>query len=120
MQFKIDENLPVEIAKLFSNAGYDAKTVHDQKLSGIKDQNLIDVCKKENRILITFDTDFSDIRTYPPNKGRGIIVLRISNQSKKYVLKVCKQILPLLEDEELYQHLWIVEDSRVRIRGDND
>lgn len=35
MQFKIDENLPVEIAELLLDAGYDAKTVHEQKLGGI-------------------------------------------------------------------------------------
>ena len=32
MQFKIDENLPIEIAELLINAGYDAKTVNDQQL----------------------------------------------------------------------------------------
>jgi len=36
MQFKIDENLPIEIAELLINAGYDAKTVKDQQLQGIK------------------------------------------------------------------------------------
>jgi predicted nuclease of predicted toxin-antitoxin system len=29
MQFKIDENLPIEIAELLIDAGYDAKTVYD-------------------------------------------------------------------------------------------
>ena len=32
MQFKIDENLPIKIAELLINAGYDAKTVNDQQL----------------------------------------------------------------------------------------
>jgi hypothetical protein len=33
MQFKIDENLPVEIVELLINAGHDAKTVNEQTVS---------------------------------------------------------------------------------------
>jgi len=43
MHFKIDENLPIEIAKLLISAGYDAKTVNEQQLQGVKDPVLIDI-----------------------------------------------------------------------------
>lgn len=36
MQFKIDENLPIEIAELLNDAGHDAKTVNNQQLQGTK------------------------------------------------------------------------------------
>jgi len=42
MQFKIDENLPIEIAELLINAGNDAKTVNDQQLQGSRDPILIE------------------------------------------------------------------------------
>jgi hypothetical protein len=32
MQFKIDENMPIEIAELLNDAGHDAKTVNNQQL----------------------------------------------------------------------------------------
>ena len=117
MQFKIDENLPVEIAELLTNAGYDAKTVNEQQLQGIKDPVLIDVCKHENRVLVTLDNDFSDIRAYPPEEFSGIIVLRVGSQAKQHVIKVFQRILPLIDREPLKQHLWIVEETRIRIRG---
>lgn len=78
MQFKIDENLPIEIAGLLINAGHDAKTINEQQLQGIRDPVLIDVCKSEKRVLVTLDTDFSDIRAYPPQEFSGIIVLRVA------------------------------------------
>jgi predicted nuclease of predicted toxin-antitoxin system len=31
MNFKVDENLPVEVAELLKQAGYDAVTVSEQK-----------------------------------------------------------------------------------------
>ena len=30
MRFKVDENLPIEIADLLRDAGFDAMTVHEQ------------------------------------------------------------------------------------------
>lgn len=120
MQFKIDENLPIEIAELLINAGNDAKTVNDQQLQGSRDHILIEVCKSEQRVLITLDTDFSDIRAYPPEEFSGIIVLRVRIQAKHHVIKVFRSMIPLIGTESLIQHLWIVEETRVRIRGKND
>jgi len=117
MQFKIDENLPIEISEVLINAGYNAKTVNEQQLQGVKDPLLINVCKSESRILVTLDTDFSDIRAYPPQEFSGIIVLRVGSQAKQHVLKVFQRIISLIQQEPVNQHLWIVEETKVRIRG---
>lgn len=117
MQFKIDENLPIEIAELLINAGYDANTINDQQLQGTKDPILSEICKSEHRILVTLDTDFSDIRAYPPEEFSGIIVLRVKIQAKHHIIKVFRSIIPLIGREPLIHHLWIVEETKVRIRG---
>jgi len=120
MLFKTDENLPTEIAELLINAGHDAKTVNEQQLQGTKDPALIDVCKTENRVLVTLDTDFSDIRAYPLQEFAGIIVLRVGTQAKQHVMKVFQRIISLIGVEPLNQHLWIVEETVIRIRGKED
>jgi predicted nuclease of predicted toxin-antitoxin system len=120
MKFKIDENLPVEIAELLINAGHDARTVNDQQLQGAKDPVLINICKDEHRVLVTLDTDFSDIRAYPPEEFSGIIVLRVKIQATYHVITVFSNIVHLIGREPLLQHLWIVEETTVRIRGADD
>ncbi|MDD2717502.1 MAG: DUF5615 family PIN-like protein [Candidatus Wallbacteria bacterium] len=60
MKFKIDENLPVEIADLLIEAGHDAETVPSEQLQGISDSNLLKICSGENRALLTLDTDFGN------------------------------------------------------------
>ena len=62
MPFKVDENLPVELAELLSYLGHDAKTVNDQRLQGVNDRVLLERCDNEKRTLVTLDIDFSDIR----------------------------------------------------------
>ncbi len=110
MLFKLDENLPVEIAELLSDLGHDAKTIKDQRLQRVNDRVLLERCDKEN---------FSDIRTYPPQEHEGIIILRVGNQSKKHVIGVFKRILPLIDQEPINKRLWLVEENAVRIRGEN-
>lgn len=117
MLFKVDENLPVELAELLVEWGHEANTVWDEKLQGTSDDVLIDICRHEKRVLVTLDIDFSDIRAYPPQEYEGIIVLRIGSQSKKNVLNVFQRVEPLFSHEPIKGRLWIVEPDVVRIRG---
>ena len=73
MQFKIDENLPIEIAELLINAGHDTKTINDQQLQGARDPLLINVCKSENRVLIALDTDFQTLEHIHLKIFRGLL-----------------------------------------------
>jgi predicted nuclease of predicted toxin-antitoxin system len=117
MKFKIDENLPIELAELLQSAGHDAMMVHDQQLQGKPDTLIAEICQAEERAIVTLDMGFSDIRRYPPAAFAGLIVLRLSNQDKFSILQVFQQVLTLLEKEPLIEHLWIVEEQKVRIRS---
>jgi len=77
MKFKIDENLPVEFADMLNMAGYKSMTVAQQNLQGKTDSEVTAKCLKENRILVTSDLDFADIKLYPPKNYPGFIVLRV-------------------------------------------
>ena len=117
MKFKIDENLPIEVAEILNQNGHEAKTVIDQNLGGEDDTEIASVFQREERVLITLDTDFGDIRTYPPGKYPGIIVLRLKRQDKPYILNVFTGLVDILEQEPLKSHLWVVDENRIRIRG---
>ena len=52
MKFKVDENLPTERAAMLQDAGHEADTVADQKLTGSDDSVLFERCQAEGRILL--------------------------------------------------------------------
>jgi predicted nuclease of predicted toxin-antitoxin system len=118
MRFKIDENLPLEVAELLRRAGHDALTVLDENLGGQADRTIGQVIREEKRALITLDLDFADIRSFPPGEYAGLIVLRLEKQDKPRVLGVIGRVLPLLGKEQLIGLLWVVDESAVRIRGE--
>lgn len=116
MQFKIDENLPIDAAELLRQAAHGALTIHDQQMEGQSDPQVASVCQSEQRVLLTLDLDFSDIRAYPPAEYFGIVVLRPRSQAKPAVLSLIRQIIPLLDSEPLIGNFWIVQDTGLRIR----
>jgi len=117
MKFKIDENMPLEVAELLRDAGHDSATVSEQNLTGTSDANLGAICQQEKRILVTLDNDFADIRTYPPDKFPGIMVMRLNRQDEVHVLEVFGHAMSLFPKEPLEQYLWIVEEDKIRIRS---
>lgn len=117
MKFKIDENLPVDAARLFRASGHDALTVGDQNLRGAKDSIVSAVCVQEGRTLVTLDMGFSNIKAYPSNSHSGIIVIRATSQSKRHILDILEKAVSLLEKEPLTGKLWILEEGKVRIRN---
>lgn len=120
MRFKLDENLPPDASTLLNNSGHDALTIWDQRLQGLPDAQIAAVCQVERRTLITLDLDFADIRAYPPSQYFGLIVMRLSSQSRMHVLRVLQGLLPILKREPIEGRLWIVGDSAVRIHGEED
>ena len=117
MRFKIDENLPSEFAKVLRRSAHDADTVVDEGMEGCPDPHIAAACTKEQRILVTLDRGFGDIRAYPPGQHAGIIVLAVARQDRPHLIAVLDQMIPLLDTHPIAGRLWIVDEQRVRMRG---
>ncbi len=65
---------------------------------------------------MTLDLDFGNIREYPPEDYRGLIVLRVVDQSRGHVLRVMERVIAVLDCTPLVGHLWIVSEAGIRIR----
>jgi predicted nuclease of predicted toxin-antitoxin system len=53
MKLKLDENLGYRTLTILQRAGHDVTTVSQQNVSGITDRDLIDLCMRESRALVT-------------------------------------------------------------------
>ncbi|MCS6319759.1 MAG: DUF5615 family PIN-like protein [Nitrospira sp.] len=115
IRFKLDENLPRNAEVSLQQAGHDVHTVLAEQLGGSPDPQVFIVSQAEERILVMFDLDFSDIRVYPPASHHGIWVLRPHTQSIENTLALLRSALRVLKDELPQGRLWIIEPERVRI-----
>ena len=82
----------------------------------IQDMTKFSPAHQEGRVLVTLDTDFADIRAYPPGPHQGVMVLRPGRDAIPLALEALRRAVSLLTTEQISGGLWIVEASRVRIR----
>jgi len=61
LKFKVAENLPKECVSILREAGFEADSVPDEKLSGAGDSALSERCRAEDRVLMTLDLDFANV-----------------------------------------------------------
>ena len=116
MRFKVNENLPQETCDLLNRAGHDAISIGQQQLGGADDFRIYQLCRHEQRALVTLDLGFANVQAYDPKSSPGIVVLRLARQDKSRVLDALARASRVLEREPLAGRLWIVEAKRIRIR----
>ena len=64
MKLKLDENLPIAAGAPLSKDGHDVASVPSQRMEGTQDRDLIEVCRKEERCLVTLDVEFGNPLVY--------------------------------------------------------
>jgi predicted nuclease of predicted toxin-antitoxin system len=116
VNFKIDENLPLVVAKTLRDAGFDVETVWDEALSGAADEVIADRVQHESRVLLTLDLDFANIQAYPPDRFSGIVVLRSKTQDTPTLVAYVRKFMAVLQHRSPVGELWIVQRDRVRFR----
>ena len=115
MKVKLDENLGNRAVALFGEYVHEVTTVSEQDLQGANDDDLIEACRTEERVLITLDLDFSNVLRFPPAKYAGIVVLRLPHPTKLETIRERVRVfLRASERKNLSGQLWIVEQDRIR------
>ena len=115
MRVKLDENLPAMVAALLRERGFDADTVIDEGLAGSRDEDLLAAMREQDRMIVTLDRGFGDIRRHPPGSHPGIVVLRLSDAA----LATRATVMQLLDNhdlENLSGTITVVQHGSLRIR----
>lgn len=118
MRFLIDEDLPRSTGDLLRRYKHKAVDVRDIGLRGAKDHQIAAHAQSEGLCLMTGDSDFSDIRNYPPGEYAGLVVLKLHRTATaSFILNLMESFLRQ-EDivTQMPGKLAIVEPGRVRIR----
>jgi predicted nuclease of predicted toxin-antitoxin system len=116
VKFKIDENLPSELAADLRDLGHEADTVFDEGLVGAKDPVLIAVVASENRILLTLDKGIANLQQYPAEQHSGVVLFRPVRSGRRVVLTFIRERLPDLLELDLRGRLTVVGPTRIRVR----
>lgn len=117
MRIKMDECLDARLAEILRRLGHDVRTIREQGLAGISDEELYRHCIEEGYVLVTLDKGFSNVLRYPPGPTPGIVVLRGPDDLFPTMRVLMETFAQALEEGRypLHGRLWIVEPGRMRI-----
>jgi predicted nuclease of predicted toxin-antitoxin system len=116
VKFKIDENLPVEIADEIRGLGHEADTVFGEQLSGFPDAKILAAAEKGQRVLLTMDKGIANVRLYPPEDFTGIVLFRPKRAGRLGAIEFVRQHLLVLQEMELTGRLIVITEAGMRIR----
>jgi predicted nuclease of predicted toxin-antitoxin system len=116
VKVKIDENLAAAHRHVLAEASHDVTDVHQEALAGASDEDLWARVCEEDRLLVTLDTDFADVRLFAPGTHPGIVLLRTTHPSVAVVGAILRRVLDEQPLESLAGCLAVADESRTRIR----
>jgi predicted nuclease of predicted toxin-antitoxin system len=116
MKFKLDENLPLQIALDLRGRSHDVQTVGEEGLTGRPDTDVWEAAQREGCLLITQDLDFSDVRKFQPGSHHGIMLLRLQSPSRRDLIARATELFQM-EDVSAWEDCFVVVTERkIRVR----
>lgn len=110
-----DENISPKVVSFLRQGGLDVLDTKEQHWQGKDDEDLLEIAYREQRFMLTHDSDFGTLAINAGKRYYGIIYLRIRNLKPQNVMNVCEQLFRL--DIELFPGaILVVEETRMRIR----
>src|SRR5689334_12336083 len=116
MKLKLDENMPASLVAVLVSLGHDTDTVPQEQLAGKDDDTIWKAAQTAERLLITTDLDFSDIRQFQPGTHHGLILVRLQNPGRKAVSQRVEAVFRTEDVEQWGKCFVVVTDKKIRIR----
>ena len=114
----LDQNIPRAIAP-WLRAHRPQWTIYhtsDVALSGRPDEEIFAWAQQRHAVIVTFDEDFADQRTFPTGSHSGIIRLRVWPTTIEETQDALERLLADVPDTELAGALVIIDREVIRVR----
>jgi predicted nuclease of predicted toxin-antitoxin system len=115
LKLLIDENISPEVTRNLRTLGYDVNSARES-CKGCPDEEIVEIAKKEERTIITFDLDFGELYR---NLGVSSIVLRLKTKRPSAVLKCLLDFFKTMSDQkiDMKNKLAVIKEGKIRLIG---
>lgn len=114
IKFILNENIGIKTSDFLISENYDVKsTIKDFR--GISDKKLLEIARKENRIIVTLDKDFCELVFRDNLDCCGIILLKLRNESPKNLNKFLGIFLSDVK-QDIKNKFVVITEGKIRMR----
>jgi len=115
MKIKLDHNISRHLKDTLEKFGHDVDTAFDEGLAGVTDKELLHEASNQARILFTLDTDFLNLKIYPPRNHGGVVVFRPTRQGALAISNIVEAFIRSADLKKYRKRTAVVERTRIRI-----
>ena len=97
------QNVPREIANWLKELRQHWTVIHacEVRLSRSSDQDIFEWAQQHQAIIVTFDEDFADRRSFPVGSHRGVVRLHVWPTTIEETERALGRLLEAVSDDEL-------------------
>ena len=114
----LDQNVPQDCTAWLQQAR-PAWTVWHVNLTGLAgkpDPDVFRWAQEKQAIVVSYDEDFADARSFPLGAHHGIIRLRVWPTTVELTIAALQRIFDRVPESDLPRNLIIVDNHRIRLR----
>ncbi|HTB83108.1 MAG TPA: DUF5615 family PIN-like protein [Candidatus Sulfotelmatobacter sp.] len=114
----LDQNVPEETAGWLRTkfSGWKIYHVKDLGLDGRPDPEVFRWAQSNSAIVITYDEDFADTRSFPLGSHHGIVRLRVWPTTVEETKAALERLFTNVSENELHGSLIIIDREKIRLR----
>jgi len=116
MRFLLDENVDLPLADFLNTLGHDVTAVVLDYTRSIKDHQVLEIARTEDRILITNDKDFGMLIYQQHLEHTGVIFFRLRDEDIPAKIARLEAILTHHSEALAGAAYIVVTEKRIRIR----
>ena len=115
MKIVVDESVSFGVVSFLREEGHDVIAIVENS-SGLKDQNVFELVKKEKRALITRDHHFTNNLTFPSQDTSCIIFIRKGNLTLQEEIDLIKRFFNSFSISDFKGRLITLSKDHVKVR----
>ncbi|MCX7158444.1 MAG: DUF5615 family PIN-like protein [Proteobacteria bacterium] len=116
MKFLADAGISPRTVEFLRASGHDAIHVRELDMQRASDAQILERCRSEKRVLLTFDLDFGDLLALGILTDPSVLIFRMSDETAPAVNARIAAVLTERTTELESGTLILVEETRYRVR----
>ena len=117
MKFLLDMPVSSMLLEVLDAHGHEGVHAHQLGKGRATDTELLEIARREDRIVITADLDFPRLLALSLAEGPGVILFRGGNYSDTEMCDLLERVLNEVSSEFLDNSICVVDRSRITLGG---
>jgi predicted nuclease of predicted toxin-antitoxin system len=115
MKFLLDMPVSFLLLEVLQAHGHEGVHAHQIGKDCAPDDELLEIARRESRVIITADLDFPRLMALSLAEGPGLILFRGGNYSDREMCDLLTRVLRKVPSEILERSICVVDRKRIRV-----